>query len=407
MTSLIYLTFITFANLCLISAETPETLSSKFNQLTPKNSTGLPLVPVNPIDALLDQKAAITDVEQQEKELDELVAESQLDSPIPIPVVNYLEPYTIHSFTIPQNGHPPLTKSRLSFIQSQLREIIFEDRIAHVVRIIFHDCVGGCDGCLNRDLPPNMTPMLNTATLLDNLYDSQGFSDWLSRADFYALAGITAIEIGVENANVGCFFFNCIRMPRFHFRYGRKDCATSPLSSGVQSFPEGKDDYDAVMEFFANEFGLRPRYATALLGAHTLGGAAGAAGSGFVGFWKENAIEAAKFDQRYFSLLSDRRLYWNHLDVSAQTGANSPRFQWEGFVNNQQVSFMLNSDVSLLLDIQTNNVGQSSCNFNTCPYSPTALLVHIYARFPNFWIRDFERAFARMIENGSTWLLAV
>lgn len=71
--------------------------------------------------------------------------------------------------------------------------------------------LGGCDGCLNRNLPPNMTPMLDTLDLLDILYDSQGYSSWLSRADFYALAGITAVEIGVENANVGCFGFNCIR----------------------------------------------------------------------------------------------------------------------------------------------------------------------------------------------------
>ncbi|XP_059088612.1 putative ascorbate peroxidase [Tigriopus californicus] len=153
------------------------------------------------------------------------------------------------------------------------------------------------------------------------------------------------------------------------------------------------------MAFFAIEFGLGPRLGTALSGAHTLGGAAGAAGSGFLGFWKENATEAAKFDARYFSLMADPDLNWNLVNAALQTNANSPRWQWEGFRDNEQVSFMLNSDVALLLDIQPNAEGRSSCNFDTCQQSQTAILVKIYGRFPNFWIRDFSVAFTRMVEN--------
>ena len=83
------------------------------------------------------------------------------------------------------------------------------------------------------------------------------------------------------------FFHDIIFQPRINFRYGRKDCPTSPLNpvSREGSFPGGHFNHSMVMDFFRTEFGLDPRGATALLGAHTLGGASG--GSGFSGLWKE------------------------------------------------------------------------------------------------------------------------
>ena len=45
--------------------------------------------------------------------------------------------------------------------------------------------------------------MLQTLAKLDRLYDRKGYSKNLSRADFYALAGIYALEQGVINANAG------------------------------------------------------------------------------------------------------------------------------------------------------------------------------------------------------------
>lgn len=40
-----------------------------------------------------------------------------------------------------------------------------------------------------------------------------------------------------------------------------------------------------------------------------------------------------------------------------------------------------------------NNRTKSGCDFDTCRSAPTAGLVRLYARFPNFWVWDFERAF--------------
>jgi hypothetical protein len=41
------------------------------------------------------------------------------------------------------------------------------------------------------------------------------------------------------------------------------------------------------MSFFSSMFGLTEQQTTALLGAHTVGQATGAAGLGFLGKWKE------------------------------------------------------------------------------------------------------------------------
>ena len=39
-----------------------------------------------------------------------------------------------------------------------------------------------------------------TVERIDNLYDDLGLSVYLSRADYYQIAGIAAIENGAENA---------------------------------------------------------------------------------------------------------------------------------------------------------------------------------------------------------------
>ncbi len=76
--------------------------------------------------------------------------------------------------------------------------------------------------------------------------------------------------------------------PDFDFRYCREDAGEQRCSSSppLRSFPDGHFDWKMVMDFFRSAFGLSPRLGTALLGAHTLGGASGA--SGFLGFWKES-----------------------------------------------------------------------------------------------------------------------
>ena len=75
---------------------------------------------------------------------------------------------------------------------------------------------GGCDGCLNRAVPPNQGPpgpenWISSVDMLDNVYNFllRGKSA-LSRADFYVLAAQAGIANSVDNANEGCYGELCV-----------------------------------------------------------------------------------------------------------------------------------------------------------------------------------------------------
>jgi hypothetical protein len=78
--------------------------------------------------------------------------------------------------------------------------------LATLIKIVlgikgFHDCVGGCDGCLNLDNPNNagLGPIIEA---LEELYTGNGYFAWgVSRADFWALAATVSVERGVQLAN--------------------------------------------------------------------------------------------------------------------------------------------------------------------------------------------------------------
>jgi hypothetical protein len=62
---------------------------------------------------------------------------------------------------------------------------------------------------------------------------------------------------------------------------------------------------------------------------------------------------------------------------------------------------MLNADVCLIRKIQPGVTGKSSCQFSGCPLSSTAGIVQEFAKNGNKWIRDFVRAWDKMVAKGS------
>jgi len=307
-----------------------------------------------------------------------------------------------------------LTSQTVDNVKASLKQSLFfnrADRYAHTVRIAFHDCVGGCDGCINRDNPDNAGPMLETLTEVDSIYDSQ-YMSYMSRADFYILTAVTGLEeaLRFNNANLtqtlGFFSFNphYIQPLGFNFKYGRCDCPSSPTTAVRRNFPSGKFGYNEVMNFFRNEFGFTETESVAILGAHTLGGASGAGGSGFEGFWKEDATAAARLNNRYYSLLVDNSLNWQHLDISRENGFAEERWQWVAGTTPDGVPapFMLNADVALVRDIQPDREGRSSCQFRQCSFSPSANIVQTFARDGNTWFREFVKVWDKMTAKGAS-----
>ncbi|XP_013412191.1 putative ascorbate peroxidase [Lingula anatina] len=268
--------------------------------------------------------------------------------------------------------------------------------VAANVRLAFHDCVGGCDGCVDFSNADN-AGLQTVVGLLDALYGdtSNGISALISRADFYALAGIVGVEVGASlQRRCGR---NCVNpTPSVTFRYGRTDC--DPATVATRSFPSGIANLTKTLQFFANEFSFTSRETVALLGAHTLG-EAHRENSGFRGRW---VPRKDSFDNDYFVKLADGGgVSWSQ--TSLQRGT---LFQWDGDDASGRGHMMLNSDMVLYRDISPNaTTGQTlTCPTNAalCPYAATKDIVEEFAADNAGWMAEFSVVFEKMIEHGST-----
>jgi len=256
------------------------------------------------------------------------------------------------------------------------------------VRLAFHDCVGGCDGCLNVNNPDN-AGLADLVDSLDTVYTTNGYDTVLSRSDFWALAGVYAVDKTIELNNDDCDEDDCaVPDSGLVFQWGRTDCDTAPHTDVDVHLPSALLNHSSVITFFANEFGFDENETVALLGAHTLGRAS-TDNSGFSGTWIVG--EANFFNNEYYKKLVDSGLTWRHRD------AGTDNWQW----NVQGEVFMLNVDVALYKDILVDSVGESSCDFTTCADAPTATVVEAFAASNDVWISEFTKVFTKMQAHGN------
>ncbi len=84
------------------------------------------------------------------------------------------------------------------------------------LRFAFHSCTGGCDGCINMADPDN-GGLETVFDQLNDLYDrtfpfgEEGLS--MSRADFWALVGVVAVEYAIDLNNEDCQGAETCAMP--------------------------------------------------------------------------------------------------------------------------------------------------------------------------------------------------
>jgi len=280
-------------------------------------------------------------------------------------------------------------------IKKKLRSVVRGSSLATAVRLSFHDCVGGCDGCLNVENEDN-AGLADLVADLDTVYTDNGYNSVLSRADFWALAGIYAVEKTIELNNADCEEDECqVPDSGLVFQWGRVDCDTAPYTDVDVGLPSATLDYDNVMSFFATEFEFDANETVALMGAHTLGRAS-TDNSGFSGVWISN--EASFFNNEYYKKLSDPDLTWRHRDATKDT--DTSHWQW----NVPGEVFMLNTDVCLYKDIIVDDEGKSSCDFTTCDAAPTATVVEAFAASNEVWITEFTKVYTKMLAHGSSGL---
>jgi len=281
-----------------------------------------------------------------------------------------------------------LSSSEVDAIKKKIRTVVRGPTLATAVRLSFHDCVGGCNGCLNVNNPDN-AGLADLVASLDTVYTTNGYDTVLSRADFWALAGVYAVDKTIELNNDDCEEDDCeVPDSGLIFQWGRTDCDTAPYTDVDIGLPSALLNHSNVMSFFATEFGFDNNETVALLGAHTLGRAS-SENSGFSGTWIVG--QANFFNNEYYKKLVDSNLSWRHRD------AGSDNWQW----NVQGEVFMLNVDVALYKDILVNSVGESSCDFTTCANAPTATAVEAFAASNDAWITEFTKVFTKMLAHGN------
>ena len=183
------------------------------------------------------------------------------------------------------------------------------------------------------------------------------------------------------------------------FTWGRVDCADSPSTTDVHTFPEPTMDYSEMMEYFSDMFGMDEDEVTALMGAHTLGGAK-ASNSGYAGVWMEG--EKLYFNNQFYKRMTeDYGLTFQHKNVAKLSSSTTPKWQWLGWdSDDEQQCFYLNTDLELYKDLTLNSDAKSTCSYDDCSSSDTASLVEEYAADQELWIVDFAAAFEKMASHG-------
>lgn len=270
-----------------------------------------------------------------------------------------------------------------------------KELIPKFVRLSFHDCVGGCDGCVDLDDPENAGLDVPIAALAPICNES--------RADCWALAGVTAAEVAGRK--------------KYPFKTGRVDCdAAEGIGGPRRDMPTALD-----LTWFYDMFGLDRREVVALMGAHTLGGANA---SGYNGVW---TTKPYVLDNEYYESL---------LNVWSQT----PNGQWELTVpphaslekKKTKVGcpvlnlpgrgkppppptpqcpglFMLNVDVALAKDLHADDNGYVDCLWTDqpdyydarppCFDSPLEHYVRMYRDDNKKWLKHFKKAFLKVVEH--------
>ena len=134
------------------------------------------------------------------------------------------------------------------------------------MRLRFHDCVGGCDGCVNLSNPDNNGLELPIDQLAPIVKEYTGTG--ITQADVWAIAAQNNAAQDYEVAWYGCPTFNDI----------------TGKGGPNPELPSADLDSRSLGLFFLNEFQFTPRETAAILGAHSLGELS-QTNSGFTGQW--------------------------------------------------------------------------------------------------------------------------
>jgi len=304
---------------------------------------------------------------------------------------------------------------------------------AKFLRLAFHDSIGGMDGCVDLSNLDNFGMDIPIDALKPIVKQYATPESGLSRADIWALAGLT----GVETSQSGSFFLE------FPLQFvGRRDCenseknevcrnaqkeivACSYKTGPYRHMPSSHLDTAELLHFFRDTFDFSARETVIIMGAHTLGFAK-REHSGFDGpvGWVR---DPHRFNNEYYRMLVgggncisefiDEAPNWSretmrNSDLVLPDNTTMPdRFVWtrrsDDSIRDSSALIMTSSDMALVRNFTgrvTKSTDKVECNFknsNACPYAKsTGFLMAEYRNDNRKFIRDFRDTFNLMITRG-------
>ena len=173
------------------------------------------------------------------------------------------------------------TAAAFTAARSEIESLIIGSRgnqrlAAMFLRLGFHDCVGGCDGCVDLTNPDNNGLLVPVQALRNVVSRHANSVTKITRADIWALATavgadvlqtrvrvdfdlLTVGRINCENANTVCRNENGAQQP------------CSDVRGPHRALPGMNTNSRELFTFFADEFNFSVKDTVAIMGAHTIG----------------------------------------------------------------------------------------------------------------------------------------
>jgi len=290
------------------------------------------------------------------------------------------------------------------------------------LRLGFHDCVGGCNGCINFNNPDNngLKPAVDT---LNALYVKNNFqSTGASRADFWAMAAAVGLGMAVRSSNgqrnngLGCTPQSCpgpCPIPCMTLQWGRVDAATC---TDEPPLPSPTMTSTGLFSYFQQQFGFTRAQVVTIMGAHSLGGAK-AENSGYKGKW--TGPDNAGFSELFYTNMISKDIKWTNVNVSPPNG--TVKWQYDGVyaTSGGDAGFMLNTDFEMFYELSLDSNAQTTCTLaptcglsspntcgSSCPVSSTFNQALAYSKDCNLFMTDFLVVLNKMLTNKNTNLVS-
>jgi len=315
-------------------------------------------------------------------------------------------------------------KHDINYVREQVTQLVKDSErelIPKFLRLGFHDCVGGCDGCVDMTNPDNQ----GLQEPIDAIYPIVDmFKASYSRADIWAMATLVSADLAVVDG----------RPHGYHFlmRYiGRHDCIDAD-AKGVGgpdvTMPTNDLTTHELLDFFAKNFEFDLAETVTVMGVHAVA-VAHRENVGFGNIGKEDGwvykADDYELNNRYYDMLVGDDMSWQ-IELVHNEGDIPSRYQWfQEKEGETERPIMTNADMALARDLsgymnvdEDGNAGAVSCVYKSeeeetnnrrslqskpavCPVAHDTVEMMLKYREDNeLFLIDFEHVLEKMLKSG-------